>query len=151
MDNPYPFVYLISGTLPISALIHLRQLSLLIQLNQLGPSHSSYIHAVLTLQSTSHPKWSWWTKMALTCDKYDIPSPLLILSSKLTKNELKSQFKKKVSAFWFKHYISMCPSYSSLKFSSTSKLLPIRPHPFILHSGTFEYLNHKSSIMLKLL
>ena len=58
MDTPDPFVYLISGMLPISALIHLRQLSLLIQLNQLGPSHSSYIHAVLTLQSTPHPKWS---------------------------------------------------------------------------------------------
>ena len=116
MDTPDLFVYLISGTLPTSALIYLRQLSLLIQLNQLGPSHSSYIHAVLTLQSTPHPKWSWWTKMALTCTKYDISSPLLILSSKLTKNQLKSQFKKKVSAYWYNYYVSMCPLYSSLKF-----------------------------------
>ena len=101
-DTPDPFVYLISGTLPLSTLIHLRQLSLLIQLNHLGPSHSSYIHAVLTLQSTPPPKWSWWTKMAF-------------------------------------------------RFFSTSKLVPNKPHPFIIYSGTSEFLNHKSSILIKLL
>merc|ERR1711873_117933 len=52
IDTPDPFVYLVSGSLPISAHIHLRQLSLVIQLNQLGPSHTSYIHAILTLTST---------------------------------------------------------------------------------------------------
>ena len=50
-DTPDPFVYLISGSLTLSALIHLRQFSLVLQLNRLGPNHSSFKHAVLTLQS----------------------------------------------------------------------------------------------------
>ena len=76
VDTPDPFVYLISGCLPISALIHLRQLALIVQLNQLGPSHTSFIHATLTLTSSPIPKWSWWHNVSLMCQKYDIP-PLI--------------------------------------------------------------------------
>ena len=43
VDTPDPFVYLISGSLQISALIHLRQLSLLIQKKTIG-SHSLAIY-----------------------------------------------------------------------------------------------------------
>ena len=75
VDTPDPFVYLISGSLPLSAHIHLRQLSLVVQLNQLGPSHTSFIHATLTLTSTPIPKWSWWHHVSLMCIKYDIPPP----------------------------------------------------------------------------
>ena len=39
------FVYLISGSLPLPALIHLRQFSLVLQLNKLGSNHSSFAHA----------------------------------------------------------------------------------------------------------
>ena len=75
VDTPDPFVYLISGCLPISAIIHLRQLALIVQLNQLGPSHTSYIHAILTLTSSPIPKWSWWHNVSLMCQKYNIPPP----------------------------------------------------------------------------
>ena len=34
---------------------------------------------------------------------------------------------------------------------NTSKLIPNKPHPIIIHSGMSEFLNHKSSILLKLL
>ena len=79
IDTPDPFVYLVSGSLPITALIHLRQLSLIIQLNQLGPSHTSFIHAALTLTSIPIPKWSWWHNVSLMCNKYEIP-PLRYLN-----------------------------------------------------------------------
>ena len=69
----------------------------------------------------------------------------------MSKNQLKSLFKRKISKFWFSHYCSLCPSYSSLKFFSTTKLVPNKPHPFIIHSGTSESINHKSSTILKLL
>ena len=73
VDTPDPFVYLISGSLPLSAHIHLRQLSLIIQLNQLGPSHTSFIHATLILTSLPIPKWSWWYNVYLMFAKYNIP------------------------------------------------------------------------------
>ena len=49
--TPDPFVYQISGSLAIPALIKLRQFSLVLQLNRLGPTHSSFAHAVYILQS----------------------------------------------------------------------------------------------------
>ena len=85
------------------------------------------------------------------CTKYNIPPPLEILNSKMSKNQLKTLFKKKVSSYWMNYYCSLCPSYSSLRYFDTTKLLPNKPHPYILHSGTSEYVNHKSSIILKLL
>ena len=129
----------------------MRQLSLIIQLNQLGPSHSSFIHASLTLSSQPIPNWSWWHQASIMCEKYNIPSPLEILNSKMSKNQLKVFFKKKVSSFWFNYYRSLCPSYSSLRYFDTTKLIPNKPYPYIIHSGSSEYLNSKNSTILKLL
>ena len=69
----------------------------------------------------------------------------------MTKNQLKSLFKKKVSSYWLSYYCSLCPSYSSLRYFDTTKLLPNKPHPYILHSGTSEFVNKKASIILKML
>ena len=121
IDTPDPFVYLVSGSLPLSAHIHLRQLSLIIQLNQLGTSHTSFIHASLILSSQPIPNWSWWHQVSIMCTKYNIPSPLEILNSKMSKNQLKVLFKKKVSSFWLDYYRLLCPSYSSLRHFDTTK------------------------------
>ena len=77
--------------------------------------------------------------------------PLEILTSTSTKNQLKLLFKKKVSSYWLSYYCSLCPSYSSLQYFDTTKLLPNKPHPYIVHSGTSEFVNKKTSIILKLL
>ena len=77
--------------------------------------------------------------------------PLELLTSTLTKNQLKLLFKKKVSSYWSSYYCSLCPSYSSLQYFDTTKLLPNKPHPYIVHSGTSEFVNRKTSIILKLL
>ena len=69
----------------------------------------------------------------------------------MSKKQLKTLFKKKVSSFWLKYYCSLCPSYSFLKFFDYTKLLPNKPHPYILHSGTSDFVNYKSSTILKLL
>ena len=74
-DTPDPFVYLASGSLPLEALIHIRQFSLVLQLNRLGPNHSSFKHAVYILQSLPPPKWSWWTKLSHTANMYNLPPP----------------------------------------------------------------------------
>ena len=69
----------------------------------------------------------------------------------MTKNQLKLLFKKKVSSYWLSYYCSLCPSYSSLQYFDTTKLQPLKPHPYIVHSGTSEFVNRKTSIILKLL
>ena len=50
-DTSDLFVYLIFGSLPSVALIHLRLFSLVLQLNRLDLCHSSFGHAVYKLQS----------------------------------------------------------------------------------------------------
>ena len=60
-------------------------------------------------------------------------------------------FKRKVSSYWLSYYCSLCPSYSFLRYFDTTKLLPNKPHPYILHSGTSEFVNNIASTILKLL
>ena len=69
----------------------------------------------------------------------------------MTKNQLKQLFKKKISTYWMSYYCSLCASYSSLKHFNTTKLLPLKPHPYIIHSGTSDFVNFKTSTILKLL
>ena len=51
-DTTDPFVYIICGSLPTAALIHIRQFSFILQLGKLGPNYSYFIHLVLILQSS---------------------------------------------------------------------------------------------------
>ena len=69
----------------------------------------------------------------------------------MSKNQLKNIFKTKISSYWFSHFCSLCPTYSSLKFFNFSKIHPAKPHPFVLNSGTSDYVNMKTSNILKLL
>ena len=56
-----------------------------------------------------------------------------------------------MSSFWLDYFRSLCPSYSFLRHFDTIKLIPNKPHPYIIHSGTSEYLSNKTSTILKLL
>ena len=85
------------------------------------------------------------------CAKNMIYPPLDILTSTMTKNQLKNIFKKKVSSYWYSYFCSLCPTYSSLKFFNFSKLHPVKPHPYVVNSGTSDYVNMKTSTTLKLL
>ena len=46
-STPAPVVYFLAGSLPASALLHLRQLSLLSMISRLGPSNILYQHAII--------------------------------------------------------------------------------------------------------
>ena len=69
----------------------------------------------------------------------------------MSKNQLKNIFKTKISSYWNLHFCSLCPIYSSLKFFNYSKIRPSKPHPFVINSGTSDYVNMKTSTILKLL
>ena len=150
-DSPDPFVYLVSGSLPIEALIHIRQFSLVLQLNRLGPTHSSFKHAVYILESIPLPKWSWWTKLSHIASMYNLPPILQFLHSTNSKNQLKTIIKKSISEFWWEKFKSQCANYSSLAFFYPYVNKTCTPHPIVTLSGSCNYLNFKAPLALSML
>ena len=69
----------------------------------------------------------------------------------MSKHQLKKIFKTKISTYWYLHFSSLCPNYSSLKFFNFRKISPNKPHPLVFNSGTSDYVNMKTSTILKLL
>ena len=90
-------------------------------------------------------------KIIATCNKYNLPTPLEILFSTQTKSQLKNLFKKKIIRYWHEYFCSQCTLYSSLAYFDPSQLIPSKPHSFVINSGTSNFLNYKSSVMLSLL
>ena len=78
-DTPDPFPYLVTGSLSLEALLHLRQYSLICQINRLGKDHISFRNAMFIIQSHP-PSWSWWTMMSKISTMYDLPPPNPVLN-----------------------------------------------------------------------
>ena len=61
--TPAPVVHFLAGSLPASALLHLRQFSLLGMIARLGPSNILHKHALQALLSPTEYKNSWFLKV----------------------------------------------------------------------------------------
>ena len=102
--TPEPVVYFLAGTLPASAVLHLRQLSLLGMIGRLGPEsilhrHGRQILARTPPESTAHlntSSQSWFVQVRQLTERYKLPDPLLILASPPSKEAWKKLTKVKV-------------------------------------------------------
>ena len=59
--------------------------------------------------------------------------------------------KKIISDQWFNEFCSQCPKYFSLSYFDPDSLKPSKSHIIVVQSGTHNYLNFKSTVMLLLL
>ena len=93
--TPRCVIYFLSGCLPGTALLHLRQLSIFGMISRLGKSilheHASNIFSC----KTKSPR-SWFHQITKLCVLYSLPEPLDLLTSPPTKPAFKSMVKKRV-------------------------------------------------------
>ena len=125
--TPDPVVYFLGGSLPLSALLDLRSLSLLGMISQLGPSHILHKIGCSILSSSKPSRHLWFSKIRVTCRKYTLPDPLVLLSNPPPKLQLKKLMKSKVIQFWenkLRQAAAHCPPCS---ISSLSSILSVSP------------------------
>ena len=81
--TPRSFVLFMCGSLPASAVLHLRQLSLFSMICRLpgDPLHSRAVHALTTARPAVK---SWFTRIRDICLKYCLPHPLTLLQKPLS-------------------------------------------------------------------
>ena len=132
--TPDCVVYFLAGTLPICALLHLRQLGLLGMLARLGESSILQQHGRQVLLKTKSR--SWFHEIRSICQQYDLPDPLLTLQSPPSKDPWKRLCKAKVVSWWEEKFRGEASLLSSLSFFRSAYMSLNHPHPLWTTSET---------------
>ena len=125
---PTPAVYFLAGSLPASAFIHLRQLSLFAMVCNLQENILKS-HAINILLSCNENCKSWFFQIRKICIMYDLPHPLKMLHEPPNKNQFKELCRSKVCDYWHSWYCSSVSSLSSLSSLHAPFLSLTTPHP----------------------
>ena len=133
--TPTPAVYFLAGSLPASALLHMRQFTLL---GMISRSNGSVLHShALNIYSSSKPSpRSWFTQVANLCVKYQLPHPTQFLQRPLEKNQFKSIVKSRILDFWETKLRGEAVSMSTLEYFKCDFYSLRKPHYIFSTAGS---------------
>ena len=145
--SPAPLVHFISGTLPGTAILHLRQLSLFGMICRLpgDPLHHHAWQALLTLPPSAN---SWFTQVRDIFLQYRLPHPLLLLENPPTKESFKKLTKAKVLDYWEDRLRREASFLPSLEYLHPQFLSLKTPHMLLTSAGNKPYEVAKARIQL---
>ena len=140
-------VHFVSGSLPGTAILHLRQLSLFGMISRLpgDPLHVLAYQALLTLPPTSK---SWFVQVRDLHLLYQLPHPLTLLDKPLTKETHKKLVKSKVLDYWEVKLRAEAAPLTSLKYFQPEFLSLSSPHRLLTAAGSKSYEVAKARIQL---
>ena len=97
--TPRSIIYFLAGSLPGTALLHLKQLSLFGMISR-KTDNILHSHAVNIFSSLTIAKNSWFFQIRQHCIMYDLPHPSCLLDRPLSKLAFKKLLKSKVINYW---------------------------------------------------
>ena len=103
INTPESFAMLISGSLPLTALLHLGMLTLLGMISRLGPDNILHKIGRNSLLSAANSR-SWFIQVRLITHKYGLADPLITLQRPQTKAQWKSSCRAAVTRWWLLQY-----------------------------------------------
>ncbi len=154
--TPAPVVFFLSGSLPASAVLHLRQLSLLGMLARLGPDSILHRHGrhILIQPKFSPPlisSQSWFIQVRALCEQYRLPDPLYVLANPPKKEEWKAHCRLRVTEYWAELLRQHAASLSSLEHFRASHMSLSRPSPLWGSCGSSQYEVRKATVQVRML
>ena len=149
--TPEPVVCFLGGSLPLTALLDLRQLSLFGMITRLGPQNILHRHACLTLEKAKPSARSWFIQIREICIKYSLPSPESLMSSTPSKSSFKKLAKSKVLDYWEAKLRSDASTLTSLSFFKPEFYSLARPHPIFSSAGNNPYEVEKACCQARML
>ena len=93
-----PAIYLLSGSLPAEAVLHVRQFTLLHMIALLGPSNPLCSIALQNLKSP--PMVSWFGALRKVATRYVMPDPLQIIVDPPSKTSFRRLVRSKILTYW---------------------------------------------------
>ena len=150
VNSSPPTVYYIAGTLPATAILHLRLLSnfgMICRLPQ-DPLHQHARQVFLT--STFSPR-SWFTKIRDLLNQYQLPHPLVLLQHPPSKESFKKQAKSKVLEYWHAKLRGEASFLLSVPYFHPQFMSLCSPHRLLTTAGSNPYEVAKARVQLQLL
>ena len=126
--TPDCVVVFLAGSLPSTALIHIRQLGLLGMLARLGDRSVLLNIGKGALLHNSNYK-SWFQTLRSVTNQYGLPDPLLVLQSPSTKDTWKKICKAKVTSWWEHRLRGEASLLSSLTYCKPCYMSLSKTHP----------------------
>ena len=120
-------VYFLAGSLPATALLHLRQLSLLSMISHLEGNNLKSMQRKILIEAKPSAN-SWIQQVRDLCVKYQLPHPLQLFNSPMKKQSFRSLCKQKVTEYWHRK-LSQDANLPSLAYLQPSFLSLSNPHP----------------------
>ena len=148
VNSPPSLVHFIAGSLPGTAVLHLKQISLFGMICRL-PEDPLNFHAHQVLLTSSPSGKSWFVQVRNLLLKYQLPHPLLLLQNPPPKESFKKLIKSKIMDHWeekLRLEASFLPSY--LPYFNPQFLSLNSPHRLWTTAGPKPYEIAKARIQL---
>ena len=133
--TPSTVIYFLAGSLPGTALLHLKQLSLFGMICRLRNS-TLYKHAVNIFHSRTISQHSWFHQIREYCLMYKLPHPSVLITSPLPKAQFKKLIKSHVMDYWEQTLRTEAGPLTSLTFFKPSFMSLNRIHPIWSTAGS---------------
>ena len=135
MRTPQCVVAFLSGTLPATAELHLRQFSLFIMVAH-KPTGILHSHAVNILTCEKSASKSWFKQVRDLSLMYGLPHPLLVLHCPPSKEAYKKLVRARVTDYWECRLRDEAKSLSSLTYFKPGHMSLKFPHPMFTTATT---------------
>ena len=151
-NTPKAVVYLLAGSLPLEGIIHSRQLSLFSMVCRLKTDllhqHGRYVLTVLNSSCKS-----WFFQIQNICLQYNLPHPLALLQSDMTKEKFKSLVKRQVRKYWTDRFSqdTFDGKLKSLKYFHVSSCQIGKPHYLWVFSKTHPFESAKAVVIARMM
>ena len=148
-NTPRGVVFMLAGCLPCRALVHKRQLSLLLMLCHL-PRDPLNLHARHILNTAPRSAKSWFQQVQDLCSMYSLASPIQLLDSPPNKEQFKSRVKKNVAAYW--HQVLSCETkkLKTLKYFKPELYSLTKPHYMWTSAASNVFESSKSTVLARM-
>ena len=120
-------VFFLAGSLPATALLHLRQLSLLNMISHLKGNILKSLQTKILIEAKPSAN-SWIQQVRDICVRYQLPHPLQLFNSPMRKQSFRTLCKQKVSEYWHRK-LSQDADLPSLAYLQPRFLSLSSPHP----------------------
>ena len=137
-NTPDPAVYLLSGTLPVEAQLHIRALNFF---NNICNQEEKSIEKLLArqqLRTKTINSNSWFIEIKKMLIKYNLQDPEYYLDNPMTKRLWITSIKREIQNYWQELITSMASYYPRLKYLNSADYRPGNIHPLFKCSSSIE-------------
>ena len=132
--TPRGIIYFLAGSLPGTALLHLKQLSLFGMITRKDGCVLNQ-HAINIFSCQTIPRTSWFYKIRDLCILYNLPHPSCMLASPMTKSQFKKFTKSGVISYWETLLREEVSCIRSAPFFNAQFMSLRRIHPLFSSAG----------------